>query len=86
MSILFFLSCLFIFSSYILCFYRILLGPQLPDRVVGLDLLTNLLMASLILFGFYKGDAVYVDIVVALALVMFLNSTMYARYLSKTKR
>lgn len=83
MSILFWLSCLFILLSFLCCFVRMILGPSLPDRVVALDLLTNLLMAAIALFSLYKNQPIYLDIVVALALVMFLSSTMYARYLER---
>lgn len=81
MSILFWLSCLFILLSFLCCFVRMILGPSLPDRVVAIDLLTNLLMAAIALFSLYKNQLIYLDIVVALALVMFLSNTMYARYL-----
>ncbi|WP_165475075.1 monovalent cation/H+ antiporter complex subunit F [Legionella yabuuchiae] len=85
MSILFWLACLLIILATILCFTRLVLGPSIPDRVVALDLVTNVLMASIALFSVYRNQAIYLDIVVALALVMFLSSTMYAYYLENQR-
>lgn len=86
MSVLFWLSCLLIMMAVALCFIRMLLGPSLPDRVVALDLLTNLVMALIALFSIYTGLPVYLDIIVALALIMFLTSTMYAYYLENQQK
>lgn len=83
MSLLFWLSAFAIALAYVFCLVRMALGPSLADRIVALDLLANLLMASIALFSIYKKQAIFLDIVVALALVMFLSSTMYARYLEK---
>lgn len=83
MSIIFWLSCFCIFMAYLFCFLRMAKGPSLADRIVALDLLTNLLMATIVLFSIYTKQAVFLNIVVALVLVMFLSSTMYARYLER---
>ncbi|GGI90359.1 monovalent cation/H+ antiporter complex subunit F [Legionella impletisoli] len=85
MSILFWLACLLIILAAIFCFTRLVLGPGIPDRVVALDLVANVIMASIALYSVYTHQAIYLDIVVALALVMFLSSTMYAYYLERKR-
>jgi len=81
MSLVFWLSCCFILAAGILCFIRMVLGPDLADRVVALDLLTTILMSAIALFSIYTHFAMYLDIVLVLALILFLSSSMYARYL-----
>lgn len=83
MSILFWLSCFFVILAMLFCFVRMIKGPDLSDRVVAIDLLTNILIAFVILFSLYKHEAVYVDFVIVVGLVMFLSISMYARYLEK---
>ncbi len=83
MSALFWIACLLIFLALVLCFIRMLMGPDLPNRVIALDLLTNILMASIILFSLYQHEAIYIDVVIVVALIMFLSITMYAYYLQK---
>jgi multicomponent Na+:H+ antiporter subunit F len=60
---------------------RIALGPTLADRVLGLDLLTVLGIAVIGVFAVRTGLYLYVDIAVALALVSFLATIAFARYL-----
>ncbi|WP_133127389.1 monovalent cation/H+ antiporter complex subunit F [Legionella nagasakiensis] len=83
MSILFWLSCLFVVLAMFFCFARMVIGPDLSDRVVAIDLLTNILIAFVILFSLYKHETIYVDFVIIVGLVMFLSISMYAHYLEK---
>ncbi|MCC5792657.1 MAG: cation:proton antiporter [Legionellaceae bacterium] len=83
MSMVLILAFILLILAGVCCFVRMILGPSLPDSVVALDLLTNILMAAVGLFSIYVKNAIYLDIVVALALIMFLGSTFFARYLEK---
>ena len=59
---------------------RLMLGPSLADRVVSLDLVTILLIAIAGLIALKTGEAVYLDLGLALALVGFLATVAFARY------
>lgn len=59
---------------------RLMLGPSLADRVVSLDLVTVLLIAIAALLALKTGEAVYLDLGLALALVGFLATVAFARY------
>jgi multisubunit Na+/H+ antiporter MnhF subunit len=59
---------------------RLVLGPSLADRVVSLDLVTVLLIAVAALLALKTGEAVYLDLGLALALVGFLATVAFARY------
>jgi multicomponent Na+:H+ antiporter subunit F len=59
---------------------RLVLGPSLADRVVSLDLVTVLLIAFAALLALRTGEAVYLDLGLALALVGFLATVAFARY------
>lgn len=59
---------------------RLVLGPSLADRVVSLDLVTILLIAIAALLALKTGEAVYLDLGLALALVGFLATVAFARY------
>ena len=60
---------------------RIIRGPSLADRILGLDMLTVLGVALIGVFAVRTGLYLYVDIAVALALVGFLATAAFARYL-----
>ena len=66
--------------AVVLAFVRLLLGPSLPDRVVALDLLTSLLIGLLVALAVYDDEAVLMDVALVLALVAFLGTVAFARY------
>ena len=66
--------------AVVLAFVRLLLGPSLPDRVVALDLLTSLLFGLLVALAVYDDEAVLMDVALVLALVAFLGTVAFARY------
>jgi multicomponent Na+:H+ antiporter subunit F len=66
--------------SLVLAFTRLLLGPSLPDRVVALDLATSLLFGLLVALAIYDGEPILMDVALILALVAFLGTVAFARY------
>ena len=59
---------------------RLYLGPSRADRVVALDLLTVLLIAIAALAALRFDDEAYLDLGLTLALVGFLATVAFARY------
>ena len=67
-----------------LCFFRLLRGPSLADRVVALDVLNILAVAYCALLAMASGRAVYLDAAIALALVAFLVTVAFARFVERS--
>lgn len=67
--------------ALVLTIVRIARGPSLPDRVLGLDLLTTLATGFIGVFAVRTGFTLYVDIAIALCLVAFLTTVALARYI-----
>jgi multicomponent Na+:H+ antiporter subunit F len=65
----------------LLTLVRILRGPTLADRILGLDVLTLLGLGSIAAFAVKTGIYAYVDLAVTLALVGFVSTAAFARYL-----
>ena len=60
---------------------RIVRGPTLADRILGLDTITVLAVGIIGLFAVRTGLTLYADIAIAVALVGFLSTTAFSRYL-----
>lgn len=60
---------------------RIVRGPSLADRVLGLDVLTMLGAAAIALFAFRTGFGLFMDLAVAVIFVGFVSTAAFARYL-----
>jgi len=60
---------------------RIGLGPTVGDRVVGLDTLNTLVVASMIVLGAAFDQVIFVDVAIIYALLSFVGTLYIAKYL-----
>jgi multicomponent Na+:H+ antiporter subunit F len=67
--------------ALLLSVVRIVVGPTLGDRVLALDLLTVLAMGFVGAVAIRTGLTLYLDIAIALALLGFLATAAFARYI-----
>jgi multicomponent Na+:H+ antiporter subunit F len=72
--------------SVVLAFVRVLRGPSLPDRVVAFDLMTSVAVGIMTVFTLSTGETVYLDVAIVLALISFLGTVAFARYLEQRGR
>jgi multicomponent Na+:H+ antiporter subunit F len=64
------------------CFlYRLLRGPSLPDRSVGLDGLLSVLVIGIIVFAARRQNGITVETVLVAALVAFVGTVAIARFI-----
>ncbi len=67
--------------AVLLILVRIIRGPTLADRILGLDTLTLLGVGVVGVFSVRTGVLAYVDVAVALAFVSFVSTAALSRYL-----
>lgn len=60
---------------------RIVRGPGLPDRVLGLDMLVAIAIGLIAVLAIKSGFNLYIDIAIALGLVGFLATVAFARFI-----
>ena len=65
----------------VLSLYRILRGPSVADRVAATDLMTSCIMAIVLVAGMIASTRVFMDVVLALALLGFFGTVAFAKYL-----
>ncbi|OCW55864.1 cation:proton antiporter [Hoeflea olei] len=66
--------------SFLITIYRIVKGPTLPDRILGLDMLVAIAIGFIAVIGIKTGYTLYVDVAIALGLVGFLATVAFARF------
>lgn len=69
--------------SIFLALFRVWRGPRTPDRVVALDTVSYLAIASCALTAIETGDELMLRPALPLALLTFLAVVAFARYLEK---
>jgi multicomponent Na+:H+ antiporter subunit F len=82
-SIVSFISLSMMAVAIILAAIRLIRGPSLPDRVVALDLISILAAGITAIYAIASGQAVFLDVATILALVSFLGTVAFARYVEK---
>lgn len=67
--------------ALLLNLYRLLRGPDAPDRIIALDTAYVNAIALLVLYGVKEGSTVYFEVAVLIAMVGFVGTVMLAKYL-----
>jgi len=60
---------------------RVLTGPEISDRILALDTMIINAIALLVLYGMLNGTAVYFEVSMLFAMVGFVSTVAYCRYL-----
>jgi len=69
-----------------LAFIRLVLGPSLPDRVVALDLIGVIAVGIIAAYDILTEQPVLLDAATVVALVAFLGTVAFARYVERRRQ
>jgi multicomponent Na+:H+ antiporter subunit F len=68
-------------GTSIMCLYRVLFGPSIPDRIVGLNTIsTKVTVILVVLAVLYKRDML-LDVAIAFAMLNITGSLAVSKYL-----
>lgn len=67
--------------ALLLNLYRLLRGPDAPDRILALDTAYINSIALLVLYGINEGSPVYFEAALLIAIFGFVGTTMLAKYI-----
>jgi len=65
---------------------KLVIGPNLSDRVVSLDAILTIVVTGLTAWGAYTGRPTYLVVGVVVALVAFLGTSTFARFIEGRRR
>lgn len=63
--------------------YRLVKGPTPPDRIIALDAIGVCIIALVGLFSIYVKTSFYVEIALLLAILSFIGTTAFSKFLEK---
>ena len=63
--------------------YRVLRGPTIPDRVVGLDTIGTNIVAIAALFAIQTDRGLFVTVSLVLAIIGFISTIAVARFVTE---
>jgi multicomponent K+:H+ antiporter subunit F len=67
--------------SMALCLYRLLVGPDIVDRLLALDTISTNLLAFLVVLSIRLNTELYLESVLVLAVLAFVGTVALAKYL-----
>ena len=67
----------------LLCGYRVIRGPTVPDRVVALDAIATNVVAFSVLFALKTDRGLFVTVGLVLAIIGFLSTVTVAKYVTE---
>ncbi len=67
-------------SALFLNLWRIAGGPTRADRILALDTMVINVISLLVLYGIYEGTAIYYEAAMLVAMVGFVSTVAYCRF------
>ncbi len=67
-------------AALLLDLWRIVRGPDDADRILALDTMVINVIALLVLYGIWRGTAVYFESAMLIAMVGFVSTVAYCRF------
>lgn len=68
-------------GAVLLNLWRLLFGPDMPDRILALDTLYVNTIALLVLFGIHSASNIYFEAALLIALMGFVGTVALCKYL-----
>ena len=70
-----------ILASSLLCLYRVVFGPTIIDRIIGLNVIGTSTIAIILLIGIlFERVEFFVDIAFVYALINFIGTLAFSKY------
>ena len=69
--------------ALVMAFVRLVRGPNLSDRVVALDLIAAIGIGFIAVYAEATEQPIFLDVGVILALISFLGTVAFARYIER---
>ena len=67
--------------AQLLAMVRLIIGPDVGDRILALDTMVINVIALLVLYGVWRGTEVYFEAAMLIAMVGFVSTVAYCRYI-----
>jgi multicomponent Na+:H+ antiporter subunit F len=65
----------------LLCIIRLVIGPTAADRVIAVDTVNTLTIASMVILGLLYKEVIFIDVALVYALLSFVSTLYIAKYL-----
>lgn len=82
-EILWYIIFVFLSVGFVACFIRLAKGPNLPDRIIALDLISIMAIGFFVAYAVLFNQTSFMDVAIILAMITFLGTVAFAYYLER---
>lgn len=75
------IASVFVTLALILSMIRLIIGPDMPDRILALDTLYINSIVLLLLLGMHLGSSLYFEVALLIAVIGFVGTVALSNYL-----
>lgn len=75
------IACGMVLAALILNCWRLVVGPNTPDRIIAVDTMYINSIALILLLGMYRGSPLYFEGALLIALLGFISTSAFCKYL-----
>jgi len=83
MTVVFTLCFVLLSVAAALVLYRLARGPSVPDRIIALDVVLQIVVAGIAVGAATTGSGPFLAVLIAVALLGFVGSVTVARYVER---
>ncbi|MGE7918904.1 Na(+)/H(+) antiporter subunit F1 [Viridibacillus sp. NPDC093762] len=69
--------------TIMVAFYRVLRGPSMPDRVVGLDMIGVNLLSMIAIISIVLKTKAFLEVILILGILSFIGTIAFSKYLER---
>ena len=81
-ALVFYIAYAILSASFVLCLYRIIIGPTAFDRILSLDLMSFVAIAAIVTFSIQTSSLNYLSVILIFAAIGFLALVAVGKFLS----
>ncbi len=85
MSVLYDVFLYLLIGMCFMCLYRVIMGPTIADRMVGIDIMGILVVGITAIIAIKTGRMFILDIGIAWIILSFIGTLTLAKYLGRNK-
>ena len=69
--------------TVVICLYRVIKGPSLPDRVVALDMIGVNMLSMIAIISLLQRTTAYLEVILILGILSFIGTIAFSKYIER---
>ncbi len=77
------IALIFFTITVVICLYRVIKGPSLPDRVVALDMIGVNMLSMIAIISLLQNTTAYLEVILILGILSFIGTIAFSKYIER---